>query len=54
MWRIIRPDSVKVWKDPETLRRLSRYRAIIDQERIAKYLIAKKFAFEGDLSQSFN
>ena len=51
MWRLVRPDSVRVWKNPETLRRLSRYRAIIDQERIAKYLIAKKFAFEGDLSQ---
>ncbi len=52
MWRIIRPDSVKVWKNPETLRRLPRYRAIIEQERIAKYLIAKKFAFEGNLSLS--
>jgi len=52
MWRIVRPDSVKVWKDPEVLRRLSRYRAIIDKERIAKYMIAKKFAFEGDLSKS--
>ena len=52
MWRIVRPDSVRVWKNPETLRRLSRYKAIIDKERIAKYLIAKKFAFEGDLSKS--
>ncbi len=52
MWRIVRPDSVKVWNDPEVLHRLSRYRAIIDKQRIAKYLIAKKFAFEGDLSKS--
>ncbi|MGY5871688.1 MAG: 4Fe-4S cluster-binding domain-containing protein [Candidatus Thorarchaeota archaeon] len=51
MWRFIRPDSVKVWENPETLRRLPRYRAIIDKERLAKYLIAKNFAFEGNLSQ---
>jgi putative pyruvate formate lyase activating enzyme len=50
MWRTIRPDSLKVWKDPEVVRRLPRYRAIIDKERLAKYLIAKKFAFDGDLS----
>ncbi|TFG27726.1 4Fe-4S cluster-binding domain-containing protein [Candidatus Thorarchaeota archaeon] len=50
MWRVIRPDSLRVWKDPEVVRRLARYRAIIDNERLAKYLIAKKFAFGGDLS----
>ncbi|MHA1389618.1 MAG: hypothetical protein ACTSR9_14400 [Candidatus Thorarchaeota archaeon] len=52
MWRIVRPDSRRVWQDPEVVRRLSRYRAIIDKERLAKYLIAKKFAFDGDLSES--
>ncbi|MGY5881616.1 MAG: pyruvate formate lyase-activating protein, partial [Candidatus Thorarchaeota archaeon] len=52
MWRIIRPDSLKVWNNPEVLRRLPRYRAIIDQERIAKYLIAKKLPVDADLSQS--
>jgi len=52
MWRIIRPDSLKVWKNPEVLRRLPRYRAIIDQERIAKYLTAKKFPVDDNISQS--
>ncbi|TFH01862.1 MAG: hypothetical protein E4H14_18175, partial [Candidatus Thorarchaeota archaeon] len=52
MWRTIRPDSLSVWKDSEVVRRLPRYRAIIDNERLAKYLIAKKFAFDGDLSLS--
>lgn len=51
MWRLIRPDSIKVWKDPETQRRLKRYRAIIDQELSAKYLLAKAQVFEGDLAQ---
>jgi len=39
MWRVLRPDSSRVWKDPETLKRLSRYRGIIDGERWAKYLL---------------
>ena len=52
MWCIVRPDSLRVWKDPEVVRRLSRYRAIIDKEKLAKYLVAKKFAFDGDLSAS--
>jgi len=52
MWRYIRPDSVKVWQDPQTLRRLSRYRAIIDKERVAKYLLAKQVAYDGDLSMA--
>ena len=42
MWRFIRPDATRVWNDSETLRRLSRYRAIIDNERVAKYLLAKE------------
>jgi len=52
MWRIIRPDSLRVWKNPEVVRRLSRYRAIIDKERLAKYLIAKNYPFAGSLTQS--
>ncbi len=42
MWKIFRPDSLRVWKDPETIRRLKRYRGIIDQERTAKYLLGKE------------
>ena len=52
MWRIVRPDSLRVWQDPEVVRRLSRYRAIIDKEHLAKYLIAKKFVIDGALSES--
>ena len=40
MWRVLRPDSYRVWKDTETLKRLPRYRGIIDGERWAKYLLA--------------
>jgi len=42
MWHILRPDSASVWKDPETLRRLRRYRGIIDNHRMARFLLAKE------------
>jgi putative pyruvate formate lyase activating enzyme len=52
MWRYIRPDAIRVWQDPETLRRLARYRGIIDQKRTAKYLLAKTMQYDGSLSQA--
>ena len=52
MWRLVRPDAIRVWKDPETLRRLSRYRKIIDQERMAKYLVAKALSCDAPLDVS--
>ena len=52
MWHILRPDSASVWKDPETLQRLRRYRAIIDGHRAAKYLIAKQVESDLDCSAS--
>jgi len=51
MWRYIRPDSIKVWQDSETIRRLSRYRSIIGKELSAKYLLAKHVEYEGNLSR---
>ncbi len=50
MWRFVRPDASRVWKDSETLSRLSRYRDIIDQKAWAKYLLAKDIA--ADFSES--
>ncbi|RLI60729.1 MAG: pyruvate formate lyase-activating protein [Candidatus Thorarchaeota archaeon] len=41
MWRFLRPDAMAVWRNSEALRRLERYRGIIDQTRWAKYLLAK-------------
>ncbi|MDF1540509.1 MAG: pyruvate formate lyase-activating protein [Candidatus Thorarchaeota archaeon] len=41
MWRAVRPDTSRVWKNPEVLKRLSRYRSIIDGNHLAKYLLAK-------------
>ncbi|MHA2146751.1 MAG: radical SAM protein [Candidatus Thorarchaeota archaeon] len=52
MWRLIRPDAKQAWNEPEVIRRLSRYRNIIDQKRTAKYLIAKTQTCETDLDSS--
>ena len=52
MWRLIRPDAKRAWSDPEVVRRLSRYRKIIDQERTAKYLLAKTQACDIPLDAS--
>jgi putative pyruvate formate lyase activating enzyme len=49
---MLRPDAKRVWKNPETLRRLSRYRKIIDGERWAKYLLAKDFPCDIALDDS--
>lgn len=48
----MRPDAKRVWKDPEVVKRLSRYRKIIDDKRWAKYLLAKDIPISGDLSRT--
>jgi putative pyruvate formate lyase activating enzyme len=52
MWRLIRPDAKRVWNDSEVVRRLYRYRKIIDQERTVKYLLAKTQACDIPLDSS--
>ncbi len=52
MWRVLRPDASRVWRDPETQRRLKRYRAIIDDTRWAKYLLARDIACSIALDES--
>ncbi|MFO8019736.1 MAG: radical SAM protein [Promethearchaeia archaeon] len=49
VFRIFRPDSKSVWNNEEIRERFSRYRSIIDDEKIARYLIAKtvKCSLEG-------
>ncbi|UCD01247.1 MAG: radical SAM protein [Promethearchaeota archaeon] len=41
VFRVLRPDSVSVWKNEEILNRFSKYRGIIDGTQVARYLIAK-------------
>ncbi|TFG23720.1 MAG: 4Fe-4S cluster-binding domain-containing protein [Promethearchaeota archaeon] len=41
VYRILRPDSISVWKNEEILKRFKNYKGIIDGTQIARYLIAK-------------
>ncbi|MBY9018888.1 MAG: hypothetical protein KGD66_08660, partial [Candidatus Lokiarchaeota archaeon] len=41
VFKILRPDSEKVWKNEELLKRFPRYRRIINNNEIARYLVAK-------------
>ena len=52
MWRFVRPDSKKVWNNSDANERLSRYRAIIDDTRWAKYLLTKDIEADVDLTAS--
>jgi len=52
VFRVLRPDSESVWQNKEILRRFSRYRGIIDDNEIARYLIAKTIDCDYDSSDS--
>ena len=52
VFRIFRPDSKTVWKNKEIKKRFSRYWAIIDNEQIARYLIAKTIKCEFEAHNS--
>ncbi|MGQ9507170.1 MAG: radical SAM protein [Candidatus Bathycorpusculaceae bacterium] len=46
MWRLLRPDAMAVLNDEVARRSLSRYFAVVQDEKPAKFLIAKKFGAE--------
>ena len=46
MWKIFRPDSILVWEDPVVRERLSWYRAVMENERPAKFMICKRIPAE--------
>ncbi|MFX0023140.1 MAG: radical SAM protein [Candidatus Hermodarchaeota archaeon] len=52
VFRVLRPDSVSVWKNQEILKRFSKYRGIIDGTQVARYLIAKTVECEYNSSSS--
>ncbi|MFX1518962.1 MAG: radical SAM protein [Promethearchaeota archaeon] len=58
VWRLLRPDAKRVWDDSAVITRLSRYWDIMNEKRIAKYLIAKKIdanvELDGDLPKLLN
>ncbi|MFW9900183.1 MAG: radical SAM protein [Candidatus Thorarchaeota archaeon] len=50
VFRVLRPDSISVWEDPEILKRFSKYRGIINGTNLARYLIAKSIKCDFDLN----
>ncbi|MHA1754644.1 MAG: hypothetical protein ACTSYR_03920 [Candidatus Odinarchaeia archaeon] len=52
MWRILRPDAAKVWKNPQVKTSLNWYYKVLKNERPAKYLICKKIPANISLSDS--
>jgi len=52
VFKILRPDSEKVWKYQEIFNRFKRYRGIIDNNEIARYLIAKSVKCDYNLVSS--
>ncbi|MHA1507436.1 MAG: radical SAM protein [Promethearchaeota archaeon] len=52
VFRILRPDSTSVWNNEELRTRFPRYRGIIDDKEIARYIIAKSIECDFDLNDS--
>jgi len=50
VYRILRPDSTSVWNNKEIVKRFSRYKGIIDDVKIARYLIAKSVDCNYDIN----
>ena len=48
VFRILRPDSSLVWNNKELRKRFPRYRGIIDDKEVARYIIAKSLCCEFD------
>ena len=52
MWKITRPDAVAVLNDELAKKSLARYFAVIQNEKTAKFIIAKKLPAEFDKNDS--
>jgi len=51
MWILVRPDAELVWRNREVKERLAWYKAVMDNRKPAKYLIAKRVHVEGELKE---
>jgi putative pyruvate formate lyase activating enzyme len=52
MWRISRPDALAVLEDELAKKSLGRYFSVLQNEKTAKFIIAKKLSAEFDDSDS--
>ena len=50
-WRLVRPDAVAVWRDPEVRRRLSWYYSVMKDVKPAKFLIARSIPVDAPKSE---
>ncbi|MFX1411185.1 MAG: radical SAM protein [Promethearchaeota archaeon] len=46
VFKLLRPDSVSVWKNEEIIKRFSKYKGIIEGTNLARYIIAKSLYCE--------
>ncbi|HUT80859.1 MAG TPA: radical SAM protein [Candidatus Bathyarchaeia archaeon] len=51
MWFLYRPDAANVWKDERVQKRYPRYKGIMDGNKIARYLLTKRFEVTCTLDQ---
>ena len=51
LWHLIRPDAVSVWELDDVKKRLGRYFNIMQDTRLARYLIAKKTPLVGEIDE---
>ncbi len=54
VWRLLRPDAKQVWDDSVVKTLLSRYWDIMNEKRIAKYLIAKRIDAKIELNEDIS
>jgi putative pyruvate formate lyase activating enzyme len=54
IFRLSRPDAKEAWQHPEILKRFPRYKGIIDNAQIARYIIAKTIPCNFDARDSLD
>jgi len=54
MWRVLRTDAIAVLKDKKARASLARYFAVMQDDRPAKFMIAKKLPAEFDEKQTLS
>jgi putative pyruvate formate lyase activating enzyme len=52
IFKQLRPDAPVAWKNPEIIKRFSRYKGIIENTHIARYLVAKTVECNFDVNDS--
>ena len=52
IFRLSRPDAKEAWQHPEILKRFPRYKGIIDNTQIARYIVAKTIPCDFDAKDS--